>query len=279
MARTKIRESQVLDEDFTTEDELEERFNQHNDDKLHPPKATDSDTYLKFDGTDYVWSTVSSSSSLPDQTDQDGKYLRTDGSNAYWDSVQTTDPNDLLPEPDDENMILKSNSDKEWVMVRADDPEEGLKVIALPYYWDDERQKFLDNTMIRVIFYSDTTNEKNKYMKYVPEIRCDRIPFNVYPNESYCITQLEYATSDENNGEVMDIRNITETNDGGWGSSATYENIFTLDIGDDDIAQLFVDGLDYTIDEGDGLGVYIKGTSLDNPVLIVGLRKIWIPED
>jgi len=250
MARTKIRESQVIDTDFASEEEMETRFEQHIADNLHPPKSTDSDTFLKYDGENYIWSTL-----------------------------QSSDPNNLLPEPDEENMILKSNSDNEWIMIKADDPEEGLKVIALPYYWDEDRQKYLDNTMIRVIFYSDSTYEKNKYMKYVPEIKCDRIPFKIYPNESYCIIQLEFAVSDETNGKVMDIRNITKTNKGGWGNSAEYENIFTLDIGDDDIAQLFVGGLDYTLDEGDGLGVYIKNTSLDNPVLIIGLRKIWIPED
>ena len=83
MARTKIREVQVQDSDFASEVELEERINLHNSNKLHPPLATTANTVLSFDGTDYVW-TAAASSSLPVQTNNEGKVLGTDGTDASW---------------------------------------------------------------------------------------------------------------------------------------------------------------------------------------------------
>jgi len=243
MARTKIKESQVLDSDFASEEEMSEyvaeKITDHENKTTHVPEALSPDNdnqYLKFDGTNYIWS-----------------------------SQLVDDPNDLLPEPAEENMILKSNPDKEWVTVRADDPEEGLKVIALPYYWDEDRQKYLDNTMIRVVFYSNTSNERKKYMKYVPQIKSDKIPFKIYDNESYCIVQAEYATTDENSGKVIDIRDVS-------GSANT---LAVVNLGSAETDHFFINNIDITLNSGVYLAAYIRNTSLDNPVLILGLRKIW----
>lgn len=61
MARTKIRERQVLDSDFASEVELEERFTLHNSESIHLPEGiqgTNDNQFLKFDGKDYVWTDI-----------------------------------------------------------------------------------------------------------------------------------------------------------------------------------------------------------------------------
>jgi hypothetical protein len=101
MARTVIRERQVLDSDFASEVEMEEKFNQHKADTLHPPAAvpgTDDGMYLKFDGTNYVWSEAipdTGDGGLPSQTGNEGKVLGTDGNTAYWRDMGEDGWNDL----------------------------------------------------------------------------------------------------------------------------------------------------------------------------------------
>jgi hypothetical protein len=271
MARTVIRGQQVLDGDFASEAEMEERFNQHNTDTLHLPTAvpgTDDNKFLEFNGTDYIWSTVSSSGpALPSQTGNDGKYLRTDGINTYWDAVQTTDPNELLPTPLNGNQILKSNDDGEWVIVDADDPVDGLTVIALPYYWDETRQKYLDNQLTRVVFYENGNDRRRRYLNYIPEIRSDDIPFRIYDNESYCLVNAEYHTEDLESGQVMEVRDVADN-----------ENVLaTVNLGATDTNNFFIDNVDITLTAGMDIAVYVMDTRLDNPTLVLGLRKIWTP--
>ena len=271
MARTVIRESQVLDSDFASEEEVEARFIQHDNESIHLPPASsrDSDKFLKFDGSDYIWSVVSSSgTSLPDQTGNNGKYLRTDGNNAYWDSVQTTDPNDLLPTPSNGNQILKSNDNEEWVIVDADDPVEGLTVIALPYYWDENRKKYLDNQISRKVFYENGTRKRRRYLNYIPEIKSNDIPFRIYDNESYCLVNAEYHTENDNSGKVMEIRDEADNK----------KVLATVNLGSTSTNNFFIDDIDIVFSAGMDISVYVKGKSLDNPTLVLGLRKIWTPD-
>ena len=102
MARTFIREQQVLDSDFASEVEMSDVFNQHIIDHIHIPTATVADKYLYYDGNSYTWSTIAN-----------------------------VDLNSLLPIATQPNMIIKSNDLNQWITVKADDPINGLKVIAV----------------------------------------------------------------------------------------------------------------------------------------------------
>jgi hypothetical protein len=190
----------------------------------------------------------------------DNKILFFNGSTYIWVDM-------ALPPATDENQILKSDSNNEWKVVRADDPVEGLTVIALPYYWDEARQKFLDNQLVRVTFYENGTGKRRRYMNFIPEIRSDRVPFKIYQNESYCIVNAEYYTTDTNSGQVMEIRDMADS------ASA----LATVNLGSTPIDNFFIDTLNISLLEGVELAGYILNTKLDNPTLVLGLRKIWIP--
>ena len=142
-----------------------------------------------------------------------------------------------------------------------------MTVIALPYHWDEARQKFLDNQLTRVVFYENGTDKRRRYMNYIPEIRSDRVPFKIYQNEEYCIVNAEYYTSDSNSGEVMEIRDMANS----------AQSLATVNLGSSSTDNFFIDELNISLLEGIELAGYILDTRLDNPTLVLGLRKIWTP--
>jgi hypothetical protein len=170
-----------------------------------------------------------------------------------------------LPPATEGNQIVKSNDDNEWVVVAADDPVEGLTVISLPYYYDELRGKYLDNQLVRVVFYENGTDRRRRYMNYIPEIRSDRVPFKIYDNEKYCIVNAEYYTTDQESGEVIEVRDMAA------GAAA----LATVNLGDTATDNFFIDTVDITLNEGVELAARIMDTRLDNPTLILGLRKVW----
>jgi len=177
----------------------------------------------------------------------------------------------ILPTPISSNDIIKAHElddgTIEWSVVKADDPEEGLKVISLPYYYDSVREKYLSKESLRLNFYENGNNKRRTYMCYIPEIKSNRVPFKVQENETYCITGYEYLTSDENSGKVINIKDV-----------ANDEVLYSIDIGDDDVDYDMMDNLDIVIDDSVWIAPRILSTSLDNPVLILYMRKIYIPE-
>ena len=173
----------------------------------------------------------------------------------------------ILPEATSDNQILKSDDNNEWKVVKADDPIEGLTVISLPYYWDEDRQKYLANQSIKINFYENGTRKKNRYMNYIPEIRSNRVPFKIQDNEDYCLVAAEYYTTDENTGKVMEVRDISDGVD----------VLATVNLGSTASDYFYVDTLDISLASGVWLAGRILGTQLDNPVLILELRKVYIP--
>jgi len=176
----------------------------------------------------------------------------------------------LLPTPVEDNQILKSYDDNgtlKWKIVAADDPVEGLTVISLPYYWDDVRGKYLANQSIKINFYENGTGKRRRYMNYIPEIRSNRVPFKVQNNEEYCLVSAEYYTTDENSGSVMEIRDISDGVD----------TLATVDLGSNATDYFYIDTLNIDIKSGVWLAGRILSTSLDNPVLVLELRKVYTP--
>ena len=190
----------------------------------------------------------------------------------------------LLPAPEEENMILKSyvNDDDEikWKVVKADDPQEGLTVIALPYYWDEDREKYLDNQVIRVVMYKDG-NADDEWIYYIPNIRSDRVPYKLFPGETMCIVGYELSMSDTASGEVIEIRNITGYEEGVFGSkTAEYDVLYTIDLGDDEVDTQIDMTLNIDADPDYMLSAYaLADADLDDPVMTILLRKVWEVED
>jgi len=214
MARTKIRESQVVAVDFASEEEAQEfidtAISNHESTKGHVP--------------------------IPDQNTDDKKILRYDSS---------TDSYNLIPQAD-------------------------IQTIALPYYYDSVRDKYLGNELIRVVFSKYGSNKANTYMYLADRISSKTVPFKLrqdWTKVSYCLVSADWTTSDSNNGD--DICRIKDKND-------DYHELWRLDGLDG--KEFYDDTLDIHV-PGDGwLCARIQGTSVNNPVLVVGLRQIYNPQ-
>ena len=212
MARTKIRESQVIDSDFASEDELSEyvaeQFENHNKTAIHIP--------------------------VPDSVEDDQKILRYDG---------------------------ESNT-VEWI------DQADIQTIALPYYYDEAREKYLDNQIMRVMFSKPGTNKRRTYMDYAPGIASSKFPYELRTGENMCLVFFEYSTTDENSGKVIEIRD--ENNNA--------KALATLNLGNTDTDYAYSDTLDINFNEGTAVSAYILKERLDNAVLVLGFRKIYYPE-
>ena len=239
MARTVIRERQVLDADFASELELEDRIILHETQKLHVPDALSPDNdnqYLKFDGTNFVWSDAVAGTSIiptPDPVIDDQKILRYDG------------PTDTV----------------QWIN-QAD-----IQTIALPYYWDEARQKYLDNQITRILYSKSGTGKRNTYMNYADGIASSKFPYELRTGEDSCLVSFEYSTTDLNSGTVIEVRD--ENN----GAAA----LASLNLGTTDVDYAYNENLNIDFSAGVAISSYILNTALDNAVLVLGFRKIYNP--
>ena len=190
----------------------------------------------------------------------------------------------LLPAPEEENMILKSytNDDDEikWKVVKADDPQEGLTVIALPYYWDEDREKYLDNQVVRIVMYKDGDTD-DEWIYYIPNVRSDRVPYKLFEGETMCIVGYEMSMSEAANGEVAEIRNITGYEEGLFGSkTAEYDTLHVIDLGDDDVDTKNDMTLNIDVEAGFLLSAYVlEDADLEDPVISILMRKVWEVDD
>jgi hypothetical protein len=257
MAKTRIKHTQVLDSDFASEAEMAE--------------------FVASKISEYDESIIT----VPEITGEEVKFLKYDGSNYVWDDVNTTDPNKLLPAVSEENQILKSNSNGDWVIVAADDPVEGLTVMALPYYYDSVREKYLGNEVIRVANYISGSGREDEYQYYIPGIRSCAMPFNIFEGEKYCLVGLEYNSENAKSGEILEYRTITGSTSGAFGGTTyEYETLGTLDLGSDEVTEKYIDNLDIVLEAGTKLCSYLlEDVDVDNPAIIMMLRRIWEPDD
>ena len=212
MARTKIREQQVIDADFASELEAQQFINDaillHEQSGIHVPK--------------------------PDPLLDDTKILRYDS-------------------------ILDS-----YVLI----PQADIKTIALPYYWDDVRKKYLDNQVQRVMFYKNGTNKMNTWMNYAPAITSSNFPFEIRQGEDSCLVSFEYSTTDLNTGTVIELRD--KNNDD--------LALASLNLGTTPVDYLYNNNLNIDFNAGIAIASRILGTTLDNSVLVLGFRKIYNPQ-
>ena len=189
----------------------------------------------------------------------------------------------LLPVPGEENQILKSytNADGElaWKIVKADDPVEGLTVIALPYYWDDARGKYLDNNVVRVVNYTSSNGAEDEYLYHIPGIRSCVMPWGVFEGEKYCVVGMQFNTENECSGEVLELRNITGSSSSGFGGTTyEYDTLYTLDVGDATTETLKLD-VNVELVAGSKLSSYmLADVDADKPAMVMILRKVWEAE-
>jgi len=191
----------------------------------------------------------------------------------------------LLPTPEEDNQILKSwvNDDDElaWTVVAADDPEEGLKVIALPYYWDEDREMYLDNNVVRVVNYINSNGCEDEYLYHIPGIRSCVMPWGVFTGEKYCVVGLQFNTENTTTGEVLELRNITGSSSSTLGGTTyEYDTLYTLDVGSDDVSETLKEDLAVLLDEGFKLSSFmLDDADADKPAMVMMLRKVWEAEE
>jgi len=244
MARTKIKESQVLDSDFASEDEMSEyvaeKITDHKNSTIHVPEALSPDNdnqYLKFDGTNYIWSDAVAGTSIiptPDPDEDDQKILRYDGES---DSVQ-------------------------WIN-QAD-----IQTIALPYYYDEDREKYLDNQIVRVMFSRSGSNKSNTYMRYADGISSSKFPYELRAGEDCCLVSFEYSTTDKNKGTVIEVRDENDNRNA----------LASLNLGSTAVNYAYNENLNIDFNAGVAISSYILDTALNNAVFVLGFRKIYYPE-
>ena len=242
MARTRIREQQVLDTDFESEDEATQRLNAHVNAFAHAPVAVapaDTNLYLKFDGTNYTWSAAVAGGSIipdPDPIADDQKILRYDG------------PSDTV----------------NWI------DQAEIQTIALPYHWDATRNKFLGNELIRVMFSRYGTNKRNTYMYYADRISSNSVPFKLredWTTTDFCLVSADWTTSDSNSG--TNIIKVQDKNDGNY-------TIWQMDLANSTKDEYFGD-LDVDVWGDSWMRVRINGTTVSNSVLVLGIRQVYVP--
>ena len=118
-----------------------------------------------------------------------------------------------------------------------------------------------------VTFYENGTDKRRRYLNYIPEIRSNSVPYKIYTGNRYCIVSAEYYSSDTSTGEIMEIRDMANNANA----------IASVQLGTTPSSNFYIDNLDIELDEGVELAGYILDTRLDNPTLVLGLRKIWTP--
>ena len=222
-----------------------------------------------------------------DEVNTEGVATQAEMEQAFADHIKNdhNPENIYMPEPTDENQILKSYIDEDdgsinWKIVKADDPQEGLTVIALPYYWEDARQKYLGNEVVRVINYIDNDGCEDEYMYYIPGIRNCVRSYNIYEGEKYCIVGIEYSSENAKSGNIIELRTITGKTESFFGTTYEYDTLYVLNLGADEVTELYLDNLDITIDNTIKLSSYILADSdVDKPAITILLRRIWEEED
>ena len=145
------------------------------------------------------------------------------------------------------------------------------------YAYDTVRQKYLDTNVLRVVYYLDKTEADDEYMYYIKDTRSCVLGFTLFDSEKYCLVGVEYVATSEADGVVMEVRNITDEQPGAWGSvNYTYDTIYSVDLGTDKVKSKYINDIDIVLLPENKIVTYVtQDADIDNPVLVLLLRKIW----
>jgi len=131
-------------------------------------------------------------------------------------------------------------------------------------YYDEGTGLYLSTQEYKVPFYLNGNGKRNTYLNYIPGIRSSKVPYKILTDDDYLITAVETYSSDENNGKLFSIRDRAQG----------YAEIFYIDVGSADVSEYYIDGLAYQVGNGVELTCRVLGTRVDNPVVILTVRRI-----
>jgi len=141
----------------------------------------------------------------------------------------------------------------------------GTPGIAVTYYLDEVRNKYLSHQIFKVPFYRKD-NVKRQYMNYMPDIRSSNVPYRLLGTYDFCVVGFEMYNVAEVSGTIMDVRD----------ESTGFASILPINI--PVLATEYYDEtVDITLTSGAGLCAYIEDNTLTDPVLILNIRQIFVP--
>ena len=190
------------------------------------------------------------------------------GGVATQDELDAHQNNNLihLPEPDSSNnkMIPRyDDSSKSIVWTK----QAELETVALPYYYDSSRNKYLSNETMVALFYKGGTGLHNTALYHVSDISSYTIPFKLFNSDhDYCIIWYDMHTTNDVEGDRL-IKVVRRD---------TKDELFAAGIspkGSDSH-----EDLDIEIPGDVGISATILDTKLNNPYISVGLKLIYNPQ-
>jgi hypothetical protein len=101
-------------------------------------------------------------------------------------------------------------------------------------------------------------------MNYVPQIRSSKVPYKILSEDDFMVTKVETYSSDTNSGKLFSVRD----------KANSYDEIFYIDVGDDAVDEYLIEGLQFVVTNGMEIACRVLGTRVDNPVVILTLRRI-----
>ncbi len=131
-------------------------------------------------------------------------------------------------------------------------------------YLDPISGEYLSYQEYKVPFYLSGNGKRNTYMNYIPQIRSSKVPYKILSTDDFLITKVETYSSDTNSGKLFSIRD----------KANGYAEIFYIDVGETAIDEYLIEDLQYTVTNGMELTCRVLGTRVDNPVVILTMRRI-----
>ena len=131
-------------------------------------------------------------------------------------------------------------------------------------YYDVATEKFLTHQEYKLPFYLNGNRKRNTYMNYKPRIRSSKIPYEMLTNDEFMVMRAEMYTSDSNSGNLFSIR---DKHDG-------YSELFNIDVGSSSTNKYVRNDINVTISPGMGICARVLNTRVDNPIVILTLKRI-----
>jgi hypothetical protein len=131
-------------------------------------------------------------------------------------------------------------------------------------YLDPNSGEYLSYQEYKIPFYLSGNGKRNTYMNYIPQIRSSKVPYKILSTDDFMITKVETYSSDTNSGKLFSVRD----------KANGYDEIFYIDVGGTAVNEYLIEGLQYTVVNGMQLACRVLGTRVDNPVVILTMRRI-----
>lgn len=137
-------------------------------------------------------------------------------------------------------------------------------VNSAPFAWDPDAMAYLDNQLLKIVFYDNGTGVKNKYLNNIPGISSNGTPYKLSSSDEIVIKSIQFTSEFLCSGNVLDILD-----------NATSAILYSLDVGATPLTEFFDDTVNIDIIGPVDLSVYVNNIRIDNPAVIFSARKVY----